>query len=300
MTTPIQLTVGDVEVFRWLWMLRVLTLEQIRRLRYFQPETGRLSSLDNVRKRLARLAQNGYLKADRLRASGERIYFPTAKALGPLREHFGIEQRRLYQPRGSDTLEQLLHPLMVSECAVRMVESVRETEAKLLPLGPLDIPFYHTHAVADAGKRRHVERYVSHEDLFIPGSPQPLRIRPDLVFGLAVGSARRLFFLEADRGTESPKELAQKLLGYAHYLEALDPESPTRYLWQRYGQVQDFRVLVVTTTERRIAGLLKVFRGMDGAGLVALARFEDVRSRNPLRDDVWTLTDGPRRAFLSA
>ena len=60
------LTARDVELFRWLWMLRVLTLGQLRRLGYYQPDTGQLSVLDNVRKRLKRLWDAGYFEGTRL------------------------------------------------------------------------------------------------------------------------------------------------------------------------------------------------------------------------------------------
>jgi hypothetical protein len=298
MSTPLLLTPGDIKVFWWLWLLRVLTLDQLRRLRYYQPDTGRLSSADNVRKRLSRLAQAGYLAGDQLQSTRERLYTLTEEGLAALRLYRGLEQRRLYRPRTGDTVGQLLHALMVSEFAARIVESLRGTEVELPALAPLSVPFYHTHAVGDPSSRRHTERFVTHEDLYVPGEPEPLRIRPDLVFGLAVGGARRLFFLEADRGTESLAEVARKQLAYAHYRDAPDPDEPGRLLWQRYGEFQDFRVLVVTTTEQRIASLRRVLLLHGDDHFFALSSLAMLQRQNPILEPVWVTLDGAERSVL--
>ncbi len=222
------LTDTDHELFRWLWMLRVLTLGQLRRAGYYQPEEDRVSSLHNVRKRLRRLWQKGYITGDTLLETRERIYFLDEPALPALRDRYGIEQQRLYRPAGSaQSLRQIHHALMVSECAVTVAESIRKSAIQLVDLPPLGMPFYHTHAVGDVRQKKHVERFVSQENLDVAGFDKPLRIRPDLVFALnqnSMGSpVSRLYCLEADRGSESPREVAEKLRAYHHYAEYLDP-----------------------------------------------------------------------------
>ncbi len=299
MSQRLTLTDGDLEVFRWLWMLRVMTLEQIRRARYFQPATGRLSALDNVRKRMKRLADAGYLLPDTLLSSRERIYFLGQKALAPLRDRYGIDQRRLYQSR-TDTAQQLLHPLMVTECAVRFTESLRGTAVTTPELAPLWVLFYHTHAVEDASRKKHVERFVTQQDISSPSHLEPWRIRPDLVFALAQGTASRLFLLEADRGSEGPKEIAAKQVGYSHYLRTRDPQHPDRYLWQRYGQVDDFRVLFVTTHARRIELLRRHLHGEPGFELMAFTTFDELKERDPVFEAIWVVASGERRALLRA
>ena len=297
--SPLHLTSGDLEVFRWLWMLRVLTLQQIRRLRYYQSATGQLSSADNVRKRLARLKHAGYLSADLLQTSKERLYFLAARGLAALRDHDGLDQKRLYKPRSAETLVQLQHPLMVSECAVRLVESLRGTAARTPTLPPLSLPFYHTHAVANPRARKHVERFVTQEDVWVPGRPDPYRIRPDLTFALATGSAARLFFLEADRGFEGLQELGRKLAGYAAYCHAPDPQAPECRLWQRYGQeFVDFRVLLVTTSARRITNLLRALADQPGRELAAFTTAAQLAEGNFVRDAIWTVGKGEERALL--
>lgn len=293
------LTENDVQLFHWLWMLRVLTLRQLRRLGYYQPDTGRLSSMDNVRKRLKRLWDAGYFEGDRLAERKERIYVLGDRALKPLRETYGIRQWRLYQPR-FETEAQILHPLLVSECAVRVVEALRRpaSDLELASLQPLAVPFVHTHLVGNARKRKHVERFVSQEDLEVEG--ETLRIRPDLVFGLEKDGRGRLYFLEADRGTERPVDVAAKLAAYAAYLETPDPDQPDRRLWQRYGPFGDFRVLVVTTTRRRVRSLASTLRDHPGWDLVNLTTASKVRRESPLFDEIWLNRFGEERALAKS
>ena len=289
------LTERDVQLFHWLWMLRVLTLGQLRRLGYYQAETGQLSVLDNVRKRLKRLWDAGYLEGTRLLDTKERVYFLGEQALPALRDHFGIEQRRLYQPKLESDL-QLLHPLMVSECATRVVESLRGTDFELVSLSPLGIPFLHARTVGDVTKRRHVERFVAQEDVPVLGEA-PARIRPDLVCGVAKQGRARLYLWEADRDTESPQEVLAKQLGYAHYWDARDPRDPQRRLWQRYGEFRDFRVLIVTTSQRRLENLENALAGQEGWDLVALTTLEQLENHHPFFAPIWRNQQGDGRAL---
>lgn len=289
------LTDNDVELFWWLWMLRVLTLGQLRRLGYYQPDTGQLSVLDNVRKRLNRLWDAGYLEGTRLLDTKERVYFLGEQALPSLRERYEIEQRRIYQPKLESDL-QLLHPLMVSECAVRMVEAVRETDFELVYLDPLGIPFVHARTVGDTTKRRYVDRFVAQENVPVLGE-ESVRIRPDLVCGIGKGGRSRLYFVEADRDTESPQEVLAKQLAYAHYWDALDPRNPQRRLWQRYGSFRDFRVLIVTVSQRRMENLTAALEGQEGWELMALTTLEQLVAEHPLFGPIWRNQQGVGRAL---
>ena len=296
------LTDGDIEVFRWVWMLQVLTLDQIRRLRYYQPETGELSHPDNVRKRMSRLTRAGYLAADDIweehTRRRQRIYRIGKEALAPLRYHYDIDQARIHKPKIQNTFRQVYHTLLVSECGVRIVESLRGSDFETPALAPLDVPFYHTHAVGNPRSKKHVERFVSQEDIADPGQETPYRIRPDLVFALGKNDLFRLFFLEADRGTESPSEIAEKLRGYYQYARTLDPSEPGRWLWKKYGSARDFRVLVVTTTEKRLSVLRERLINVPGFEMGAFATAEAVQQANMVHDEIWTVPNGSCRSLL--
>lgn len=294
-----QLTQGDIEVFRWLWMLRLLTIGQIRRLRYYQPESGNLSAFDNVRKRLKKLADEGYLSGDTLLDTSERIYSLAEKALGPLREVYGIDQRRLFQPRGQESLTSLRHPLMVSEIATRIVESIRGTDYELADLEPLRCPFVHTHAIGDASKKRHVARFVSQCDLRTVG--HIWRIRPDLVFGIrSKEGIGRLYFVEADRGFEAAQEIAEKLHGYHLYFHSPDEAQSGKKLWEKYGEFGDFRVLLVTTTGDRVRSLARATGSKPGGEMTAMTTLLALQEENALLAGIWTNAQGMERALLKS
>lgn len=275
------LTEGDREVLRWLYMLRLMSVDQLRRVRYYQDETGRLSSLDNVRKRLRRLEKAGYLFGDLLVEGRERIYYLGEEAAAPLSELLGVPQKRVYRPRLEST-RQIQHPLMVSECAVRVTEAIRGTDVTTPDLPPLGISYYHTHAVEQATRRKAVERFVTQEDLEVGETRH--RIRPDLVFALQRSSVARLFFLEADRGFEEPAVLLEKQIGYHHYREL--------GRFRKYGEVQDFRVLLVTTNKKRVDLLHRHLSRAAGEDLTFVATYDDVQTRDPVFDPIWLKKTG--------
>lgn len=291
------LTSTDLEIFRWLWMLRVSTLGQIRRVHYFQSDAGgRLSAFDNVRKRLRRLMEAGYLTADTFLDTKERIYMLAEGALPRLAERYGIMQTRLYEPRGNDTLTQVRHPLMVSEIATRILESLRGSAVALVDLEPLVVPFVHTHAIADPSQKRHVDRFVSQFDLEVDGAV--LRIRPDLVFALKIEGRARLFFVEADLGSESSQQIAEKIRGYHVYRISPDPQSPSKPLWWRYGPFEDFRVLFVTVNDQRVKTLMRVLAGKPGFDLSAFSTLRSISEQNMVFAGAWASHQGAGRPLL--
>ena len=90
--------------------------------------------------------------------------------------------------------------------------------------------------------------------VMIPGErKQVVRVAPDACFALRQGDRVRHFFLEADRSTEERRRLVNKFVGYWWHLQAL----PFADLG---GGRPRISVLFVTTGQRRMAGLLNLFR----------------------------------------
>ena len=295
------LTTRDEDLFRALWMLRVMTVDQLRRMAFYQPKTGRLSNLNNTRMRLKRLEDAGYLRGELVRHEHsnhqEKVYFLDQPALKPL-ERFGVVQNRISEFKALHTHRQIYHALMVSECGVRMWESVRQTDIPLPKLAPFQMPFYHTHAVANRHTKKHVERFITQVDVPVPGKHHPYRVRPDLIFGLERSGLARLFFLEADRGFEGHQEIAAKLEGYVHYARLENPDAPGELAWHQYGLKRDFRVLFVTTTERRLQNLWDSLHTIPGFELWAMTTFDALKNQNPILDTIWKTADGSLRALM--
>jgi hypothetical protein len=82
-----------------------------------------------------------------------------------------------------------------------------------------------------------------------------VRLAPDAYFVLRRGGQVRHFYLEADRGTEEHRRVRDKIVGYWWHLQSdrrADPNAVRRRV----------NVLFVTTSERRLLGLLATLRAM--------------------------------------
>lgn len=75
-----------------------------------------------------------------------------------------------------------------------------------------------------------------------------LPVNPDAFFGIETEKGRSYFFLEADLGTETTRRFRQKIVSYRQYWKE------GKYQ-KRYG-FKSFRVLTVTTNEKRLLNLL--------------------------------------------
>lgn len=281
MTAPLCPTEREAGVFYWLWMLRVLTLDQILRLQYYRSDAAKHSSRINLRKRLRALEAGGYLEGLPFRNEGklEKVYYLGPAALSHL-ARYGIGQKRLYTPCAALAPPQLLHPLMVSECAVCVVESLRGTSVITPGLAPFEAPFYGTHVVENPRAKQHVKRFLTQEDVQAPG--RRLRIRPDLVFALRLDDTARLYFLEADRGLEGARILAEKLEAYKTFFNLYGP------LWMKYHPaVRDARVLVVFDTPQRAGVILRSLPDGAVCSGVSFAALPSLQRCNAVFDPIW-------------
>ena len=143
---------------------------------------------------------------------------------------------------------------------------------------------YTSHMVENPRKKKHVERYITQEDVRMSGVSARFRIRPDLVFALDVDGAQRLYFLEADRGTEGRVQIEEKLTAYHHYAGT--------DRWRRYSAAGDFRVLIITTTPKRVESFLEAFVDHPARGRLAMATFEKIKEKNVVREGIWMLGNG--------
>ena len=120
----------------------------------------------------------------------------------------------------------------------------------------------------------------------VPGSARPVLIGvvPDRLFSLASGEERRNFALELDRGEMSvnakslkKSSYRRKLLGYFH-----------AWKQKRHTEVwgfQSFRLLTITTSEKRIDPMLAVQREITrdtAAGLFLYSTPERLNAHGPL------------------
>jgi len=95
------------------------------------------------------------------------------------------------------------------------------------------------------------------------GKRKYLTVVPDGFFGIKTPEGRSYFFLEIDMGTESNQRFARKIVAYRQYWK-------TRKYTERYG-FRSFRVLTVTTSEKRLKNLLKACYNAGGRNMFLFA-----------------------------
>lgn len=92
-----------------------------------------------------------------------------------------------------------------------------------------------------------------------PQGDRTVRVSPDAYCAVRESGILRNFFLELDRGTEEHRRLRSKFLGYWHYLRG------DRYR-ARYENAADVRVLVVTTSQKRLRRMQQTLASVDPRG----------------------------------
>lgn len=230
-------------------------------------------SAQQLLRRLQRLYHHGYLdrptcQIDRYKSgSSPMVYGIGNKGAGWLKREQGVPYRQLdWGDKGQVGRLFLDHALLVSDVMVALALACRRRpEFELLTANEA------TPTVRD--------REPFQWSVNLPGQVK-CGVIPDRVFGLQFRdeSGRRTqawYFLEADRGTMpitrtglDRSSIQRKLLAYAAtWSQNLHR---TRFGWNR------FRVLTVTSSEKRIASMQEAVRSMErGQGLFLFARAED-------------------------
>jgi hypothetical protein len=107
-----------------------------------------------------------------------------------------------------------------------------------------------------------------------------LPVRPDGYFCYRVGERRAHFFLEVDLGTESNRCFRQKVRAYIAYRQS------GRYR-ERYGAYA-FRVLTITTSERRMANLRRATEAEGGGSMFWFTTLDGTHAMACL-EPIWRL-----------
>lgn len=137
-----------------------------------------------------------------------------------------------------------------------------------------------------------LHRYRLYDEIRDPGTGEMVIFRPDAMVVLeAVRSqARRLYFVEIDRGTEGLQVIRRKIRAYQLYSR--------NQLFSKFGKFQDFSVLFQTSSERRTTNMVKLAGEMDfGANLFA-SYVKDVSEKTLLTGAIWQRSAGEPMSLL--
>lgn len=277
-----RLTQGDVEILRQVARHRLIRSTHIAAL------VGR--SLDRTNDRLMRLYHAGYI--DRPRAqldyyptagSGPMIYALADRGARLLRERSGVsfpspELSRKNHRAGRPFIE---HQIEIVNFRVALEQSVRD-RGDLRLLLPEDLV-----PTAPDQRRSHGETFALRAKISAGGRTRESTVIPDFVFGLALpDDSRRFFMVEVDRGTMPVRRSDPNQTSFEGkmrtYLAAYVAKQHTRRLGWR-----SFRVLTVTTDDRRCRSMIEGLRGTAdptgiGRSLFWFTTFDELRAADPI------------------
>ncbi len=172
-----------------------------------------------------------------------------------------------------------------------------------VPVGPLFLQ--HTLAVNDirlafhrpaTGHPGHALLTWRHDREIADRVPHPARpgvwlpVWPDGYLVYQAAARRIAAFIEADRGTVTNKRWMARVQAYVAY------RLSGRFR-ARYG-VPSFRVLTVTTTERRLANLLHATQEADGRRVLWFTTFAELSRHSPLAP-IWSVAGAASGPVLS-
>lgn len=278
-----RLTDRDMAIIRAVNRYRYLRSGQINRL--FFPEN---TSKQSCQKRLKYLFHNGYLdrifpyvqlgaqdagassdvayRLDKqgvtyLEDSGEDVVFPTRK-------------RRVRH-------EFLQHALDLSEFRV------------CLELGLEALPGYQLRLFVPDFLQKEgatgltgLKRYRLYDEIRDPATGEMVVFYPDamMVLEATAAEARRLYFVEIDRGTEGLQTIRRKIRAYQLYAR--------NKLFAKFGKFQNFAVLFQTSSERRAANMVKLAAEMDFGLQLLVTHAAVVTEQTLLTAPIWSRSEG--------
>jgi len=264
------LTERDKRIILAVYENRYMSRDQIRSL-FFN-----VTSMTN--ERLMRLYQHGYL--DRLYppvsfGSTQAVYGLDRKGAELVAKELGIAKESINWKKRNVKVEFLFleHTLAVSEFRVCLELAARQREdASILFWKPQGKPL--NDRVPDPERK---SKY--------------LLVSPDAFFGIlttnglpteaSAKAGKTYFFLEADLGTESRERFKKKVLTYRQYWKSGK--------YQEKYSFKSFRVLTITTSEKRLNNLVATARDCGVKGMF-LFTTQDLTKPNKVLGNIWLTT----------
>lgn len=263
------LTARDIEILKLVNDCRLLRGEQIEAL--FFP------SRSTAQYRLARLFHHEYLDRHFLSvvsggpASSPALYSIGKRGAQLLVEQLGYERRELRRIKGGEVGWHLLeHVLAINSVRMALLLACRQEGIEVLEW-------------RDELAFRAEPDYVELRDK--RGRSQRKPVFPDAYFCLGTPRGKARFFLELDRGTEALAKIAPQFAVYEAYTASGQ--------YQARFQARSLRILVVTTTAKRLESLQAVARTVGGDRKYWFTTLAQLTAQDVLTAAIWQQLDNP-------
>lgn len=269
-----RLTERDQRVVEWVYLFRFLTREQIRLLEF------KNSSLVACQKRLSLLYHNKYLSAIHKPVpagygSAKRVYCLSERGRDLVAfMHDGLDPSEIKWKRKYNEIEHyyLEHSLAINDIRVAFTVAAREKGFSLEWIPEWELKALKERVEDPEREGRHIA------------------ITPDAYVVLKGKGRKACFFLEVDRATEANKRFKQKVKGYVEYVR-------TKKYQERY-KTESLRVLVVTTTKKRLQNLMDTTQSVDGASFFWFTTLKEANNENVLTEPIWVLPNKEEKKSL--
>lgn len=257
------LTDRDCELIHMVNACRMLTGDQLQALFF--------SSRSTAQYRLQRLFQHEYLERHfqavvaAAPAAAPAIYTLGKRGAHVLVERFGFDRSDIKLPRraalGWHTVE---HTLRINDVRIAILLAAQEHDWQLLEW-------------RDEGRFRAEPDYVLLTDG--KGRQRQKPVLPDGYFCLETPRGKARFFLEVDRGTEQLSKFAPQIAVYEAYTHSGQ--------YQARFRARSLRVLVVTTSAKRMDSLKRVARDEGGDRKYWFTTLGQVSAQTVLTEPIW-------------
>jgi protein involved in plasmid replication-relaxation len=256
------LTERDREIIKAVNDFRILTAAHIRLLFF--------NSASTTQYRLVRLFQHGFLQRQfPVLPIGNATTIAPIYTLGlrgaqVLIDTFGYESDTLRVPKKDFAWDFVQHTLKINEFRLSVVLAARANN-------------WQVETWEDERVFRSQPDYVVLKDA--KGKPREKPVLPDGYFCLVTSRGRTHFFLEVDRGRESESKFRPQIEVYEEYIAS--GGYTARY------QTKSLRILIVTTTPRRLAKLRAITQMVGGDSKYCFLTFDQINPQTILTGSVW-------------
>jgi hypothetical protein len=265
---PMRLTDRDRRIIEVVYQLRFLTRDQIKKLEF---EKG---SMTACQRRLSLLFHNGYLTAVHKPittgyGSSKRIYCLSRKGAALISHLYGEnEAGKIKWDEKQNKVEHFFieHNLAINDVRIAFLKSAKAD-------GDYNL-FWFSEKEVKAWK----EKVDDPEN-----SGKTLAITPDSFFYLLGQKKKAYYFLEIDRATEANRRWRDKIRGYVEYIKSGK--------YQQRFQTSALRVLTVTTSDKRMANLIKTTQSVENAYFFLFSTFDRIKGKNIIFDPIWQPAD---------
>lgn len=276
------ITDRDINILEWLLRCGFLVTAQIRSLLFPSDKDGSVT-----RDRLRKLDAAGFIArrraevANPLTSNTVPVWIITERGICQLALRKDDASILNQKPPCTRSWHLFCHYVCVSDLMIAVRKAITAQSRVILR----DTYFEHTvvNANADDPSSRYRLYTVVREE------PKRIICAPDGAFELQVGSYRRAYYLELERGTDTPQRVAaKKTSGFAALAE-------TKKWKLHFPQASDFRVLAVAPTPSWRDSLRKAVKAKPGAESWLFAARNELSVETFLHGDiVYTCGEGPR------